>query len=139
MASVGELFKFLGSNDVFLDLCKDTEKTSEQIIANVFENEELIAKVRTIIQDDSLIKSKMDILIGQKRKSQNKKPDQKQSQDKKQDKQDKQDKEDKQEPKKEFKHVPINPSKVIYLDDFAYIEQVDHRMRLVTHDCEMYY
>ena len=93
----------------------------------------------------------MDILIGQKRKSQNKKPDQKQSQDKKQDKQDKQDKQetqdkedtqepqDKQEPKKEFKHVPINPSKVIYLDDFAYIEQVDHRMRLVTHDCEMYY
>jgi hypothetical protein len=136
MASVGELFKFLGSNDVFLDLCKDTEKTSEQIIADVFENEELIAKVRTIIQDDSLIKSKMDILIGQKRKSQNKKPDQKQSQDKKQDPQDK---EDTQEPKKEFKHVPINPSKVIYLDDFAYIEQVDHRMRLVTHDCEMYY
>ena len=138
MASVGELFKFLGSNDIFLDLCKDTEKTSEQIIADVFENEELIAKVRTIIQDDSLIKSKMDILIGQKRKSQNKKPDQKQSQDKKQDKQDKQEQEQ-PEFKKEFKHLPINPSKVIYLDDFAYIEQVDHRMRLVTHDCEMYY
>jgi hypothetical protein len=142
MASVGELFKFLGSNEVFLELCKDTEKTSEQIIADVFENEELIAQLRNIIQDDSLIKSKMDILIGQKKKNQNKKPDQKQSQDKKQDKQDKQDKqEDKQEEenKKEFKHVPINPTKVIYLDNFAYIEQVDHRMRLVTHDYEMYY
>jgi hypothetical protein len=140
MASVGELFKFLGSNDIFLDLCKDNEKTSEQIIADVFENEELIAQLRNIIQDDSLIKNKMDILIGQKRKNQNKKPEQKQSQDKKQDPQDKQpETKEQQETKKEFKHVPINPSKVIYLDDFAYIEQVDHRMRLVTHDCEMYY
>ena len=77
MASVGELFKFLGSNDVFLELCKDTEKTSEQIIADVFENEELIAQLRNIIQDDSIIKSKMDILIGQKRKNQNKKQEQK--------------------------------------------------------------
>jgi FKBP-type peptidyl-prolyl cis-trans isomerase len=142
MASVGELFKFLGSNDVFLELCKDTEKTSEQIIADVFENEELIAQLRNIIQDDSIIKSKMDILIGQKRKNQNKKQEQKQNQDKKQEEQKQDDKqEDKQEEenKKEFKHVPINPSKVIYLDNFAYIELVDHRMRLVTHDYEMYY
>ena len=132
MASVGELFKFLGSNNVFLDLCKDTEKTNQQLIEVVFQNEELIAQLRNIIQDDSLIKSKMDILIGQKRKSQNKKQDQ----DKKHD--DTLQLEE-QENKKEFKYVPINPSKVIYLDDFAYIEQVGHRMRLVTRDYEMYY
>ena len=63
MASVGELFKFLGSNDVFLELCKDTEKTNQQLIEVVFQNEELIAQLRNIIQDDSIIKSKMDILI----------------------------------------------------------------------------
>ena len=80
----------------------------------------------------------MDILIGQKRKNQNKKQEQKpHSANKEQDKQEPENKEE--ETKKEFKHGPINPSKVIYLDNFAYIEQVDHRMRLVTHDYEMYY
>jgi len=137
MASVGELFKFLGSNDVFLDLCKDSEKTNPQIIEEVFQNEELIAKIRNIVQDDSIIKSKMDILIGQKRKNQNKKQDQKQEQDKKQ--QTNKQEQDQLEEIKEFKHTPINQSNVTYLDNFAYIERVDHRMRLVTHDFEMYY
>lgn len=148
MASVGELFKFLGSNDVFLDLCKDSEKTNPQIIADVFQNEELIVKIRNIVQDDSIIKSKMDILIGQKRKNQNKKPDQKQEQNKKQDQDKKQDQKQEQtnnqeqyqlEENKEFKYTPINESNVTYLDNFAYIERVEHRMRLVTHDFEMYY
>ena len=130
MASVGELFKFLGSNNVFLDLCKDSEKTNPQIIEDVFQNEELIAKLRNIVQDDSIIKSKMDILIGQKRKNQNKKQDQKQDQKQEQ---------DPLEETKEFKHTPINESNVIYLDNIAYIERVEHRMRMVTHDFEMYY
>jgi hypothetical protein len=134
MASVGELFKFLGSNNVFLDLCKDSEKTNPQIIDDVFQNEELITKLRNIVQDDSIIKSKMDILIGQKRKSQNKKPDQKQDQ-----KQEQKQEQDPLEETKEFKHTPINESNVTYLDNFAYIERVDHRMRLVTHDFDMYY
>jgi hypothetical protein len=136
MASVGELFKFLGSNDVFLDLCKDSERTNPQIIEDVFQNEELIAKIRNIVQDDSIIKSKMDILIGQKKKSQNKKLDQKQEQD--QDKKQEQEQPENKEVK-EFKYTPINESNVTYLDNFAYIERVDHRMRLVTHDFEMYY
>jgi chromosome segregation protein len=46
---------------------------------------------------------------------------------------------DQLEEAKEFKYTPINESNVIYLDNFAYIERVDHRMRLVTHDFEMYY
>ena len=32
MASVGELFKFLGSNDIFLDLCKDTTVPSANVM-----------------------------------------------------------------------------------------------------------
>ena len=83
----------------------------------------------------------MDILIGQKRKNQNKKQDQQQDKTQQQENKSEYKQEDKEQPetKKEFKHGPINPSKVIYLDNFAYIEQVDHRMRLVTHDYEMYY
>jgi hypothetical protein len=140
MASVGELFKFLGSNDIFLDLCKNSEKTNSQIIDDVFQNEELITKLRNIVQDDNIIKSKMDILIGQKKKSQNKKPDQKQEQYKKQEIQSINESSNNQTQEvKEFKYTPINESNVIYLDNFAYIERVDHRMRLVTHDFEMYY
>jgi hypothetical protein len=82
----------------------------------------------------------MDILIGQKRKNQNKKQDQKQDQTNKQEQDKKLEQEqDPLEETKEFKYTPINESNVTYLDNFAYIERVDHRMRLVTHDFEMYY
>jgi hypothetical protein len=136
MASVGELFKFLGSNDIFLDLCKDSQKTNQEIIEDVFQNEELINKLKNIVQDENIIKSKMDILIGQKRKNQNKKQEQTLKQEDQTINQ-----EELKEVKevKEFKYPPINQSKVVYLGDFAYIEQVDHRMRLVTFDFEMYY
>ena len=132
MASVGELFKFLGSNDIFQGFCKESEKTTQQIIECVFQNEELITKLRNIVSDDNIIKSKMDILIGQKRKNLNKKQEQIPGQNTN-------DKLIKKEEVQEFKHIPINPSNVTYLDNFAYIEQVDHRLRLVTHDFEMYY
>ena len=128
MASIGELFKYLGSNDIFQGFCKESEKSNQQIIEDVFQNEELIAKLRNIVQDDNIIKSKMDILIGQKRKTQNKKPEQKTN-----------GQTDKQEEVKESKYPAKNKSKVHNLDNFGYIEEVDHRLRLVTDDFEMYY
>jgi hypothetical protein len=137
MASVGELFKFLGSNDIFQGLCQDSEKTNQQIIESAFQNEGLISTLRNIVQDDNIIKSKMDILIGQKRKNQTKKQEQVNIQLSIQNPNDLPT--NQEEEVKEFKYVPINPDKVIYLDNFAYIERVDHRMRLVTHDSEMYY
>ena len=87
-----------------------------------------------IVQDDNIIKSKMDILIGQKRKNQNKKQEQvtKLTLASVADIND-------QEQIQEFKYSPNDPSKVIYLDNFAFIEQVDYRMRLVTHNYELYY
>jgi hypothetical protein len=132
MSSVGELFKFLGSNDIFQGFCKESEKTNQQIIERVFQNEELITKLRNIVIDDNIIKSKMDILIGQKRKNLNKKHEQIPVQNANL-------KTVKQDEAIEFKHIPINASKVVYLDNFAYIEQVDHRLRLVTDVFEMYY
>ena len=110
MASVGELFKFLGSNDIFQGLCQDSEKTNQQIIESAFQNEGLISTLRNIVQDDNIIKSKMDILIGQKRKNQTKKQEQapKLSLDHPVDTN------NQEEEVKEFKYVPINPDKVIY-------------------------
>jgi len=136
MANIGELFKFLGSNETFTSLCKDTEKTNQQIIEDLFLNENVINDLRKIVPDDEIIKSKTLILIGQKRKIQNKPPKQEQVV-KDVPKEELEEKE--LETVVEFKHKPINPNKVIYLDDFTYLEPVDHRMRLVTLDYEMYY
>ena len=133
MASIGELFKFLGANESFLSLCQDIQKTNQQIIENAFQNEELITSLRNIVQDDNIIKAKMEIIIGQKKKGQPKKQEQSKKQEQIQ--------EDTKivEELVDFKYKPINPSKVVYLGNFAYVEPVDYRVRLVTHDYELYY
>jgi hypothetical protein len=139
MANIGELFKFLGANDAFASLCKEIEKTNQQIIEDMFLNETVMTELRKIVPDDSIIKNKMDILIGQKRKSQNKPPKQEQNVKEASTEEPTEQQQEQQQEVIEFKYKPIDPSKVIYLDDFAYIELVDHRMRLVTIDYEMYY
>ena len=127
MANIGDLFKFLGSNDVFNTLCQDTEKTNEQVIESVFQNEELITNVKIFVQDDAVIKSKLVVLIGQKRKNQNKRQNTDNNENKD------------SSPQVEFKYKPLDISKVVYLNDYAYLEQVDHRIRLVTINDEIYY
>jgi hypothetical protein len=95
-----------------------------------------MSDLRKIVPDDEIIKSKTLILIGQKRKIQNKPPKQEQTV---KESPTEEPREKEQETVVEFKHKPINPNKVIYLDDFTYLEPVGHRMRLVTIDYEMYY
>jgi len=132
MASIGELFKFLGANELFQGLCQNTEKTNQQIIETVFQNDEVITTLKTFVQDETVIRSKLDILIGQKRKNQNKKQEQVKQEQKEDQNQDK-------EEVRSFKFAPINPLKVVYLDSFAFVEQIGNTMRLVTHNHEMYY
>jgi len=131
MANIGDLFKFLGSNDVFNTLCQDTEKTNEQVIESVFQNEELLTSLKIFVQDDAVIKSKLVVLIGQKRKNQNKITNQNKRQNT--------DEAKESSPQVEFKCKPLDISKVVYLNDYAYLEQVDHRIRLVTINDEIYY
>ena len=135
MANIGDLFKFLGSNDLFNTLCQDTEKTNEQVIETVFKNEELLTSLKQFVQDDAVIKSKSVVLIGQKRKTQNKNT--KENIHKNQNTDNNENKESSQQV--EFKCKPLDISKVIYLNDYAYLEQVDHRIRLVTINDEIYY
>jgi hypothetical protein len=126
MANVGELFKFLGENEMFDSFCKDSDKTTEQIIESCFQDEELATAMRNLVQDDAIIKNKMSVLIGQKRKQKSKGESNSKT--------------DENAVKPiEYKYKPIDSTKVVYLDDFAYIEPVDHRMRLVTLDYELYY
>jgi hypothetical protein len=131
MASIGELFKFLGSNPVFLDLCQQADKSANQIIEDAFQNEELIASVRSIVPDDDVIKNKMIVIIGQKRKQTQQKNNDSKNDDKIE--------EDYNKDIIEFPYKPLNFANVNYLDKHFYIERVDHRIRLVTMDYEMYY
>lgn len=138
MASIGELFKFLGANELFQGLCQNAEKTNQQIIETVFQNDEVITTLKTFVQDETVIRSKIDILIGQKRKNQNKKQEQV-KQEQTEEKQQQVDQDQDKEEVRSFKSAPINPLKVVYLDSFAFVEQIGNTMRLVTHDYEMYY
>jgi hypothetical protein len=38
-----------------------------------------------------------------------------------------------------FNFKPINNDKVVWLNKYSFVEQIDHRMRLVNYDIEMYY
>jgi hypothetical protein len=134
MASIGELFKVLGNNEVFNSYCQDTTKTNIEIVNESFDNAELMLILRNIVQDDSIIKSKMDIIIGQKKKNASKPKQQeivKIVDDNNEVEEDL--------PVIEFKFKPLNPENVVYLNDYSYLERVDHRTRLVTLEHEMYY
>jgi hypothetical protein len=144
MANIGELFKFLGSNKDFHKLCLDTEKSTEQIMEDVFQNEELITSLRNIVEDDNIIKNKMNVIIGQKRKQTQTKKNNNTNDTSKSEKKEQEQQEEEEETEQEddfidFKYKPFNKSKVIRLDKFSYMESVGHKRRLVTTDFEMYY
>ena len=71
MAAIGELFKYLGKNQKFNTYCNELQnnKKNEEIINLVFQDEELLKEIKNIIDDESVIKNKMEIIIGQKRKA----------------------------------------------------------------------
>ena len=124
MASIGELFKFLTTNTFFQTLSKDNDKTDEEIIHLAFDNIEFITNVKNILHDETVIKNKMKIIIGQNKKQKIKKQ---------------QDIETSDEYTQTFLYDPINKSNVVYSDNFVFIEKVDFRMRLVTNSFELYY
>ena len=123
MASIGELFAFLGSNQEFHLLCQDTTKSANQIMDEVFQNEELVSSLRKFVQDDTIIKTKMNVVIGQKRKSKGEASKVEASKDN----------------IIEFIHKPLDVTNVIQLNDYSYMEKVGHQFRLVTTEYEMYY
>lgn len=140
MADIGKLFKVISNDLYFLDLCQNTELTNEEILQTAFHDESFITNLRSIINDDNIIKSKMEIIIGQKRKT-SKKPIIQEKEELEKEEKEKDELEDKkeEEEKTNFISDPINLDKVTYLGNFAFIERVDYRMRLVTKDFEVFY
>jgi hypothetical protein len=144
MANVGELFKVLGNNEIFNSYCQDKTKSNDNVLNESFNNEELMTILRSIVNDDNVIKSKMEVIIGQKRKNANKQKtnnvttisstnetvsastrveEEKEI----------------EETKPKFAFEPINQDNVIYLNDHSYLERVGIQMRLVTVDYELFY
>jgi len=141
MSNIGQLFKTLGNNSTFLGYITQ-DKTSAEIIDQAMSDETLMSELLNIVNDVSLIKSKMDIVIGQRLKSMKKvvEPEniivsisdadvQDQDQDQDQD----------PDPFTLFTQKPINKENVIFLWSTCYLERVGLKTRLVNEDIEMFY
>ena len=146
MANIGELFKVLGNNEIFNSYCQDKTKSNIDVLNESINNEEIMNILRNIVNDDNIIKSKMDVIIGQKRKNYNKqKTNDVSTISSRNEIENESENENEiktnhvEENKIEFKFEPINPYNVIYLNDYAYLERVGIQMRLVTVDYEILY
>jgi hypothetical protein len=87
-----------------------------------------------LVPDIQIIRDKMNIIIGQKRKNMKVVVNE--------EKEVNEENEEEEEVTDLFanmKHKPINKDKVVWLWKTCYTEQIDHRIRLVNGDIEMYY
>lgn len=147
---IGELFKILGKNEIFANYVKEIEngKTNQEIVDFALNDESLMCSLTMVVSDVEIIKNKMDVIIGQKRKNHEKKITNETKESEKSIIVDtkslsEEDLVETEEVEKEevieFKHKPINPDNVIWLNDYIYMERVDHLMRLVTTEFEIFY
>jgi hypothetical protein len=151
MTNIGELFKVLGNNPSILNYIDNgfENRSIKEIVEDALNDGELMEVLKLIVVDVNIIRSKMEIIIAQKIKNKLSIRDKKIE------------KEIEEEEKKEttnnvelivdevekedidlFSHMihkPINIDKVVWLWRTCYMEQVDHRMRLINGSTEMYY
>lgn len=148
--SVGELFKILGNNTIFLNCIINghkNNKTNQDIIEDVFDCEELMNNLTILVPDIQIIRDKMNIIIGQKRKNmkvvvnEEKEVNEevKVNEEKEVNEEVEVNEEEVTDLFANMKHKPINKDKVVWLWKTCYTEQIDHRIRLVNGDIEMYY
>jgi len=137
--NIGELFKTLGKNEIFSNYVMeiDNGKNNKEIIDIALNDEALMCTLTMIVSDIEIIKNKMDIIIGQKRKSYEKKNNETKVNETKVNETDLN--ETDLNETIEFKYQPINIENVIWLNSNSYLERVDYKMRLVTTDYEIYY
>lgn len=143
---IGELFKILGKNEIFANYVKEIEngKTNQEIVDFALNDESLMCSLTMVVSDVEIIKNKMDVIIGQKRKNHEKKIANETKEAEKSIVVDtkslsEEDLVETEEEVIEFKYKPINPDNVIWLNNYIYMERVDHLMRLVTTEFEIFY
>lgn len=141
MSNIGELFKVLGNNPVLLGHITDghnNNQTNSEIIDVAFSDQELMSVFTNIVDSVDTIRSKMDIVIGQKRKGMQKKTDSPVtnitmvlS----------------EIPNEDIEvdafyhmvHKPLNQDNVVWLNHICYLERVGMLIRLINGDIEMFY
>lgn len=139
--NVGELFKILGNNAIFLNYIK-IGFTVQDILENALNNVELMDILTQLVSDVSTIRTKMEIIIGQKLKKQKviKTEESKEEEIKVIESEEiKLEIEEIKDPFSHMMHKPINPANVVWLWSTCYMERIDHRVRLINRDTEMYY
>ena len=150
MAAIGELFKTLGKNEIFTKYCNEMQngKSNNDIADLAFNDDDLMSILRGIIQDDAIIRNKMETIIGQKRKGLEKKEQEVKkniitdtviSVNNKDDEKQNSECEDNDEDNYDFQFKPLFPEKASWLNKYSFVEQIDHRMRLVDRDMELFY
>jgi hypothetical protein len=151
MAEIGQLFKILGKDETFTKYCNEIEngKTNNEIINMAFEDSNLISQLTQIIKDENIIKNKMEVIIGQKRKAFENKKEKSDKKVKIEEKNTKNEVSEDLEENKEsndeelddyiFNFTPLNNDKAIWLHKYCFVEQIDHRMRLANYDIEIFY
>jgi hypothetical protein len=128
MAAIGELFKTLGKNEIFNELCKKIEygSSNNDIIEDAINNEELMNILKQIIEDVNVIKNKMDVLIGQKRKTFEKLQEKKNMEETSGEKE-----VQNKDAFSLFNKKPLNRNNVVWLNDKSYLERIDLKIRMV--------
>ena len=128
MSNIGQLFKTLGNNDTFIGYI-NPDKTATQIINDATNDSGLMGELLQIVDDVQLIKTKMEIVIGQRLKNVKKVSET-----------------DNNivsisetDLFSNFKHKPLNKNNVVFLWPMCYLEHVGSTTRLVNEDIEMYY
>jgi hypothetical protein len=134
--NIGELFKILGKNEIFANYVKEIEnnKSIDEIIELALNDDVLMEQLTVVVSDVSVIKNKMEVIIGQKKKSYDKKNNEsailensvhvpvlitdKFSR---------------------FTYKPINENNIVWLNEDNYLEKIDYKLRLVNIDFELYY
>ncbi len=139
MAAIGELFKNLSKNNIFNEICKKMENglSNNQVIEEAMNNEELITELKNILDDVNIIKSKMEIIIGQKRKGIEKQKEKLVQNNNTNNNNNKSDQNSEKEIKMNndefsfFKNKPQNKNNVTWINDKTYIEQNGLNLKMV--------
>jgi hypothetical protein len=120
---MNQLFKVLGNSEIFLDYINQFD-TAKEIIDVALSDEKLMSLLTPLVDDVEMIRTKMEVVVGQRMKKKvNKFNDEKEKEKEEQE-------EEKEEEKKE---------KGIWLWPTCYLERVGTQMRLVNDGIEMYY
>ena len=138
--NIGELFKILGKNEIFTNYVKEVEnnKSIDEIIDLALNDGALMEQLTSVVSDVSVIKNKMEVIIGQKKKSYDKKNNESAIL---------------ENPVSvsvsvpvlitdkfsRFNYKPFNQNNIVWLNEDNYLEKIDYKLRLVNIDFELYY